>query len=121
MKRIDRDGCEHVNGIYVAYSDVEALQKELDAANAQIVELKGSLSVHEKLCTEGVYFTDSELDVARAYWLKKAMGQSLAKVKADAVRTLLDDSSNWDSRIDGELYFTSSSIAAHADKIEEGV
>ena len=48
------------------------LQAQLDAANAQIVELKGSLSVHEKLCTEGVYFTDSELDVARAYWLKKA-------------------------------------------------
>ena len=46
---------------------------------------------------------------------------SLPKIKADAVRTLLDDSSNWDSRIDGELYFTSSSIAAHADKIEEGV
>ena len=34
MKRIDRDGCEHVNGAYVAYSDVEALQEQLDEYKA---------------------------------------------------------------------------------------
>lgn len=96
----------------VVEASTKDLQAQLDAANAHIAEMVAVI----------------EMDIRKTYGnlrleglLAKTPAQSLAKVKADAVRTLLDDSSNWDSRIDGELYFTSSSIAAHADKIEEGV
>ena len=40
------------------------------------------------------------------------------KVKADAIRSIKDAS--WDSRIDGEEYFSASTIDKHADKIEAG-
>lgn len=47
----------------------------------------------------------------------KALMASIPKIKADAVRGLLDAES-WDSRIDGESYFKGSSIAEYADELE---
>lgn len=67
MKRIDRDGCEHVNGPYVNYSDVEGLQSQLDAAKEDVAKLN-----MENMHYKGLLFS--------------AQGTSLAKVKADGIR-----------------------------------
>ena len=72
---------------------------------AQVVELY----VAERLVEENAALV-KELEAVKA---------SIPKIKADAVRSLLDEDC-WDSRIDGELYFKGSSIAEYADELEEG-
>lgn len=82
IKRIDYDGCEHVNGKYVCFSDVEHLQQQNDkltADNAALVEafndqLNDCINFNGSILTEGIMARSSAV-------LKRVKGGCMLEAK----------------------------------------
>ena len=97
------------------------LQAELEAAQANIAELKGRLSSHERLCVAGIYYTEEELEAARVCWEKMAVNKATKDIQAKAVMELISELSEGAS-VDGvaETVIYVGEAEKYASKLKEG-
>ena len=106
------------------YSTSEAQQDDVSGVYVQKTdydELKAKLSSHERMAASGFYFTDSELDAAKATWERAAVSKVKPSIQADAIEELIKEKA-YSAPVDGiaTSIIDADGATQYADKLRAG-
>ena len=91
-----------------------------DKANCALSDLSGLLSYQKINLDDGSYRFDGQAAFELGYAIQETPSQSLAKVRADAIRSIMDTEYSCETP-NGDIAWSSRAIEEHASQIEAGL